>query len=257
MHAPAVTTVLKYRRWLPYVAVLQTDIRQTFRNWGYRLWVLAMLLAAFGYITFRLGTTSAGFMEHASIVTADLIRWLVMGGSVAVIAALSVGAISAERGTLADSVLSRAISRHQYFMAKWHGRLASILGTVVAVGLAMIVSSRFLLHDNLTLIGSLIALVLVCSMLMVVVSGGVMLSALVPSTRVSMTVLWVVLYGGGLLLELLPKQYPTPDRILRSLPNMFMGEYDSQLVLNVLGVTAAASCLIALVGLVGFSRRDV
>jgi ABC-2 type transport system permease protein len=214
MLATATQSVAKYRRWLPYVAVLQTDIRQTFRNWGYRLWVLAMLLAAFGYITFRLGT-------------------------------------------LADSVLSRAISRHQYFMAKWHGRLASILGTVVALGVIMIVASRFLLHDNLTLIGSFVALVLVTSMLTVVVSGGVMLSALVPSTRVSMTVLWVVLYGGGLLLELLPKQYPTPDRILRALPNMFMGEYDSVLVLNVLGVTAAASCVIALVGLVGFSRRDV
>ena len=258
MNAPAVPTVLKYRRWLPYMAVLQIDIRQTFRNWGYRLWVLAMFLAAFGYLTYRMGAVrEGGFMVHASDVTADLIRWVVMGGSVAVIAALSVGSISAERGTLADSVLSRGISRYQYFMAKWHARLVSVLGTVLVLGVAMILASRFLLHDNLTLIGSSVALVLIGAMLMVVISGGVTLSALCPSTRVSMTVLWVTLYGGGLLMELLPKSYPTPDRILRRLPAMFMGEYDSVLVVNVLGVTAAASCLIALIGLIGFARRDV
>jgi hypothetical protein len=142
-------------------------------------------------------------------------------------------------------------------MAKWHARLASVLGTVLVLGVAMILASRFLLHDNLTLIGSSVALVLIGAMLMVVISGGVTLSALCPSTRVSMTVLWVTLYGGGLLMELLPKSYPTPDRILRRLPAMFMGEYDSVLVVNVLGVTAAASCLIALIGLIGFARRDV
>ena len=258
MNATAPISVAKYRRWLPYVAVLQTDVRQTFRNWGYRLWVLAMFLAAFGYLTYRLGAVrEGGFMVHASDVTADLIRWVVMGGSIAVIAALSVGSISAERGTLADSVLSRGISRHQYFLAKWHARLASVLGTVLVLGLVMLVASHFLLHDNLTLVGSLVGLIVVAAMLMLVISGGVTLSALCPSTRVSMSVLWVVLYGGGLMLELLPKRYPTPDRILRALPTMFMGEYDATLVLNVLSVTAAASCVIALIGLIGFSRRDV
>ena len=100
---------LRYRRWLPYVAVLQTDLRQTLRSWVYRLWVLAMFLAAFGYILYRLGVhREAGIIQPATMVMSDLIRWVVMG-SAAVIAALTVGSISAERGTLADSVLKLGI----------------------------------------------------------------------------------------------------------------------------------------------------
>src|SRR5207248_7533850 len=112
---PPVVTV-RFNKFLPYVAVFQTDLRQTLRSWVYRLWVLAMFLAAFGYLLYRLGVhREAGIIQPATLVMSDLIRWIVMG-SAAVIAALTVGSISSERGTLADSVLSRGISRYQYFI---------------------------------------------------------------------------------------------------------------------------------------------
>jgi hypothetical protein len=92
---------------------------------------------------------------------------------------------------------------------------------------------------------------------MLVASAGVTLSALCNNSRVAMTILWIVLYGGGALLELLPRSYPTPDRVLQQLPEILRGNYDPGLLGDVFGFCAVASCVVALIGLVGFARRDV
>ncbi len=249
--------IVKYRRWLPYVAVLQTDLRQTRQNWVYRLWVLAIFLAAFGYLLYRFGVhREAGLVQTDSLVMSDLIRWIVMG-SAAVIAALTVGSISSERGTLADSVLSRGISRYQYFLAKWHARLAGVVGTFLAMGALMLIASHFMLHENLSFRGSLVCLAMVAGLFGMVASAGVTLSATCNNSRVAMTILWLALYGGGALLELLPKAYATPDRILQQLPEVLRGNYDPSLLGDVVGVSVLVSFVVALVGLVSFSRRDV
>ena len=70
---------LKFRRWLPYWAVLQTDMRQTMRSWVYRLWVIISLLAAIGYLLYRYGIyREAGIIQSASVHTSDLLRWIVI-----------------------------------------------------------------------------------------------------------------------------------------------------------------------------------
>src|SRR5919197_1259054 len=120
MDAPATIPLPRYVRWLPYWAVLQTDLRQTLRSWVWR----------------------------ASVLIGDLLRWTALG-SVTLVVMLTVGSITAERGTLADSVLSRGISRYQYFLGKWHARLAVVLGTYLVLSGAALVSSLFLLHEDL------------------------------------------------------------------------------------------------------------
>src|SRR5947209_5123229 len=120
-------------RWLPYWAVFQADVHQTVRSWVYRIWVLVSLLAAVGYLLYRFGLAhEAGLVQPASRLIADLLRWTLLG-SVTLIVVLCAGSISAERGTMADSVLSRGISRHQYFLGKWHSRLVTVLATFWAL----------------------------------------------------------------------------------------------------------------------------
>ena len=51
---------------------------------------------------------------------------------------------------MADSVLSRGISRYQYFLGKWHARLVTMLGTFFVLGLLMLTSALFLLHEDLS-----------------------------------------------------------------------------------------------------------
>ncbi|MFL5342498.1 MAG: ABC transporter permease [Gemmataceae bacterium] len=256
--APATANIApKYRIWLPYWAVFQTDLRQTVRGWTYRLWVTAMTLTAFGYLLYRMGVhREAGLIQSASLVMSDLLRWVVLG-STALIAALTVGSISSERGTLADSVLSRGISRFQYYLAKWHSRLATVLGTFLLVGGVMLVASHFLLRENLTLSGSATALLLLGAFFTLVVSCGVTLSSMCNSTLLGMSLLWLFLYGGGFLLELLPKGLPTPDRVLRQMPDILQGDYDPTAVMQMLVAAGALSAVAGLAGMISFSRRDV
>jgi len=259
MDTPTTTRIsAKYRLFLPYWAVFQTDLRQTMRNWVYMTWVIAVSLTAFGYVLYRMGAhRETGWVQQAADVMNDLLRWVVLG-SVAMIAALAVGSISAERGTLADSVLSRGISRYQYFLAKFHSRLVCVLGTIMFLGMLMLTGCYAMLsEEKLSLAGGLMALVVVAALLMVVVSCGVTLSALCGNTLLGMSLLWLFLYGGGYMLELLPASIPTPDRVLHEMPAILRGTYDSQLIWRLLEGTAILSFAAALFGMVGFSRRDV
>ena len=94
-----------------------------------------------GYLLYRFGIShEAGIVQPASKLISDLLRWSVLG-SVALIIALTGGSISSERGIMADSVLSRGISRYQYFLGKWHARLIAVVGTFSIMGLLALTGS--------------------------------------------------------------------------------------------------------------------
>ena len=108
-------------------------------------------------------------------------------GSLALVVVLAVSAISSERGTVADSVLSRGISRHQYFLAKWHARLVVVTVTFAVLSFAgarsrATSSSRTTPQSDLSLMGGLAAVLAVCAVLAVIVSWGVTIGALTNGT---------------------------------------------------------------------------
>src|SRR5437763_14060881 len=111
---PAVVTV-RFNKFLPYWAVLQTDLRQTARSWVYRLWVLMTVLAAAGFLLYKVGLhKEAGLFQSAATQSGELFRILLLG-RLALVVVLPVSAGRAEGGTAADPVLSRGITRHPYF----------------------------------------------------------------------------------------------------------------------------------------------
>jgi hypothetical protein len=257
MEAPAAKKPVTYNRWLPYWAVFQADFHQAIQSWVYRTWVLVSLSATVGYVLYRYGLAhEAGIVQPASRLISDLLRWTVFG-SAALIVILTASSISAERGTMADSVLSRGISRYQYFLGKWHARLAAVLGTFLVFGIATLITSAFLLHEDLSLSGSLAALATVAAILAAIITCGVTVSAIANSSMVGISSLWVVLYGGGFALSLLPPSYPSPNRALQRLPHMLQGHFDPQLLTQFITWSAVGSCLVAAFGMLYFARRDV
>jgi ABC-2 type transport system permease protein len=178
-------------------------------------------------------------------------------GSVSLIVVLTAGSISGERGTMADSVLSRGISRYQYFLGKWHSRLVVVVGTFVILGFATLAGSFVFLHEDLKWDGSLVALVTVTVLMVPVVTCGVTFSAIFPNTVVGIAVSWVVLYGAGFALSHLATVQPTPDRFLQSLPYVLRGYYDLESLGRLMGWSLLVSLGMALVGLGFFARRDV
>ena len=117
-------------RFLPYWAVFQADFKATFNSWIYRVWVLLSVARRRRLSALPL-RRQAGFRHDPVGPGHDrqiCSHWVVYG-SVTLMIALTAGAICAERGTIADSVLSRGISRYQYFLGKWHARLTLVLAT--------------------------------------------------------------------------------------------------------------------------------
>src|SRR6516162_2008140 len=158
MDAVAEKKPITFNPWLPYWAVFQADVHQTLRSWVYRFWVLASLLTSAGFLLYNLGPYhTTGLVYPTSDFMNVLLRWTVLG-SAGIIVVLTAGAISSERGTMADSVLSRGISRYQYFLGKWHARLVTVLGTFLALGLVTLISSLLLLQEDLSWDGSLVGL---------------------------------------------------------------------------------------------------
>ncbi len=257
MDAATADRAPKINRWLPYWAVLQADVRQTLHGWVWRTWVIVSVLAAVGCLLYRLGVyREAGMVQLASKVTGDLLRWSILG-SVTVIIVLTASSISGDRGTLADSVLCRGISRYQYFFAKWHARLATVLGTFLILGAAVLVSSHFLLQEDLSLLGSGVALLTLALLLATVVTCGVAVSALTNSTVMGVTMLWLLIYGTGFVLSMLPARFPSLDQALTRIQFMLQGQYDLQYLGQLTMWSAIVSGVAALVGVGYFARRDV
>lgn len=246
-----------YNRFLPYWAVFLADVHQLLLSWVYRFWVTVSLVALIGYLTYRMGPLHGhGIMQQAAQFVGDMMQWIVVG-SCTLIVVLCSGAISSERGSLADSVLSRGISRYQYFLGKWHARLFTILTTYLVLSLAAMACGYFLLHENLQLTGCLMALATVAAILTAVISASVAVSAVVNSTLVGIAILWLFLYGGGLALSHFPERFPSVERTLQQLPFTLKGQFVHSKLWPIITLSCVISLFSALAGMIYFSRRDV
>jgi ABC-2 type transport system permease protein len=257
MDAAPINKPVKLNRLLPYWAVFQADVRQTLDSWVYRIWVLITIFAAVGFLLYRMGVyREAGIVQHASTLVSDLLRWCLLG-SLTLIVVLTAGSISAERGTIADSVLSRGISRYQYFLGKWHARLVTVTGTFFLLGTIILAASMCFLHEDLSWMGSLLALLTLVAVLSAVITCGVSVSGMVSNSLASIAVVWVTLYGLGFGLSFLPAHFPSPYRALSSLPEILRGEYNIEALTRLIGWCVIASVGLAVIGMASFSRRDV
>lgn len=261
MDASPPVVVVRFNKFLPYWAVFQTDLRQTARSWVYRLWVLMTVVAAVGLLLYRVGLhKEAGLFQSAAVQSGDIFRLMILG-SLALVVVLAVSAVGSERGTVADSVLSRGISRYQYFLAKWHARLVVVTLTFAALALGVVLASYFLFKDDaqsdLSLGGSFAAVLAVCAVLAVIVSWGVTIGALANGPMLGITVFWLVLYGAGFLLTLMPEPWPSPERQLARLKFVLQGQYNPAALTQLLTASAVLCAAAAAVGLLGFSKRDV
>jgi len=250
-------TPVRYRRFLPYWAVFQTDLRAAPKNWVWRTWVIAAVIAGVLYLTHRFAVyREAMLVQTVDKVVANLLHWTALG-TITLVVAFSSGAIAPERGNLADSVLCRGISRYQYFLAKLHARLFAVLGTYFVFTLLLLTVAVFVFPGALTPTGCAAALGAIGAILAAVVCCGVTASALCGSTVLAVVLLWVGLYALGFVLTLLPKDYLTPDRLIDALPAVLRGYFDRVEMWRLIAASLAAAAVATLTGLVKFARSDV
>jgi len=251
--APAI----RFNRLLPYWAVLQTDLRQTLRSWVFRLWVILSVVSAGGYGLYKVGIhREAGIVQSASMQTGDLIRG-VAAANLALIALLAVSAVSLERTTVADAVLSRGISRRQYFLAKWHARSVVVVVTLAVLSAGVLVGYHYLLDPDVTWRGGVAVTVIAAAALAAVVAWGVTVGALASGTVIGITLFWLVLYGVIVLCSFLPDPFPSPTFVITKMRMVLRGHFHEMEVLKVAGGFVAFALIGAVIGLIGFGRKDV
>jgi hypothetical protein len=59
------------------------------------------------------------------------------------------------------------------------------------------------------------------------------------------------------LLSLLPEPWPSPDRELARLKFVLQGQFSEPMLTNLVVASVILSALAAVIGLIGFSNRDV
>ncbi len=254
---------IRFNRFLPYWAVLQTDLGQTFRSWVFRLWLIMMALAAVGYVLFKWGAANAGEYHSVAAQSDDLLRALAIG-SLSLISLLAVSSISSERGTIADSVLSRGISRYQYFLAKWHSRVVVVLSTFIATSALVLIAYAVLFTPatngtgaNVTLGGAVTAITMLAAVLAVVVSWGVAIGAVTSSTVLGITIFWMVIFGSLAAFSRMPSDYPNLNWLMDGLKNVLRGTAHTTDVGQFLFGSLVLAVVGASIGLGIFARRDV
>lgn len=257
MEAAASVKNARINPWLPYWAVFLMDVRQTTRSWVFRASMGVITASCVGYLLHRAAIHhQAGIGQSAAQFMGELLQFaLVVGTTLTII--LTAGTISSERGTMADSVLSRGISRYQYFLGKWHARLFTVLGSFLAIGLLVLAASCFLVEMDLSIIGCIIGLLVVLGVLAIVASAGVTVSSLCNSTVLGIAILFMVLYGIALTLAILGYGQLNPLKLWKLMPSLLEGKYDFDAQVGLIGWCAVASIVSAAVGLVYFARRDV
>lgn len=265
--ASSASTVMPPSRWLPIWSILEMDLKQTVKGWLYRLSLLAVLIISIGVLLNRAAIhREAGLVQYASNHVGDFLQYAVIFGA-ALSALFTANVIAGERGNLIDSTLCRGVGRWHFYVGKWVARTVAVLGGFLVVGLIFMVAAVFILKSDLDFDRCLVALILVGSVLWLMVSITMAVSATVNNTMLSLGLVLLILYGVMAVLWLVPLGNFTLNRFLIALPNMIRatdgsappGTYYLPMMpyLKLAGYIALVSCITAVVGMVHFMRKDV
>jgi hypothetical protein len=169
----------------------------------------------------------------------------------------SSGAVSSEAGVVADSILSKAVTRYDYILAKMASRLLLVLGmySLITVPAAYLVSRYG--NGTLTQTGTAWGIVLIGMTLVLLTTLSVALSSLFNRTLVAFIVAWVLWYVAGGIAALFQVEYLSPLHIVDSLPDMLQGTYAAADQWRILAGFAITSVAVIMIAVVHFARKDL
>ncbi|AKA49043.1 hypothetical protein IX51_07950 [uncultured archaeon] len=202
----------------PFLAIVEADLRSLFSSKITYGWLLA---AVFIQVVITLGSRSAG--TTSNVVSSGLSDFVYLWSLV--IIGLAASSVSLEAGELADSIMSKSVTRLDYVCAKFASRIAyTLIGfsvvTAVLVGLAL----RLDVSDYSTA-GLASSIVLVALALVMLTALGVGLSVAMPSTVTAMVTLLVLWYSMTFFFPVVGLGVLSPGTLVGNLPGIIKGEW--------------------------------
>lgn len=236
---------------MAFWALMEADlVNSVARSWAVRGWIGLMVLQAIVTVPASTGDGTAADALAGLLGTFPLI-W-----SLFIIVNTS-GAVSSESGVVADSILSKAVTRYDYILAKMASRLVLVIGAYLLITLP----SAYLIYrygiGDLSPRGVMWAVLVVGMMLVLLTSLSIALSTLFNRTMVAMVGAWGVWYSAGGITALFKVEFLSPLDIVDTLPATLTGDFVAQDQWRILIGFTIVSAAVMGIAVLHFSRKDL
>ena len=203
-------------RLMPYLAILEHDLRALWASRLVQLWLVATVV-----LTFLLAGSNWAQFQDAPLIASLLFPYLVFPWFFVVVV-LGVSPVSGSRAeVLADGILSWPVSRYEYLLAAWSARVLLVLGVYLVVTVPMIViillAKRPVPDDTVTVFGIVSALAVVGLVLTFLVSLGFLAGTLLRKPLLAAVVLVFIWYPIGLVLNVFSLEELSPISLSRAM----------------------------------------
>ena len=204
-------------RMMPYLAILQHDLRALWASRLVRLW-----LAATAVMTLMLALANWSQFQNAPLIASLLFPYLVFPWFFVVVV-LGVSPVSGSRAeALADGILSRPVSRSGYLIAAWFARVVLVWSVylvviVPVIALVTLAAKRPVPEDTVTIYGIVTALFVVGLVLTFLVSLGFLMGTLLRKPLLAVVVLIFVWYPISLILSVFSLEEFSPISLNQAL----------------------------------------
>ncbi len=201
-----------------FLAILRYDLGQLSHSWLVRIWVGLLVVPAIFLVV-----VAANEQEFASETMAAYVGAVLVPLSGLAVAVIATAAVSGESAVIADSILSRAVTRTEYLWAKIVARLGVTLAIYFAVTLPFAyLVTRYAVPDT-TAAGVIVGILMVGSLLAFLAAAGITLSTQMRNALLAVLVLLVFVVSSGVLLQFLGLSWMSTTAVINELPQTFRG----------------------------------
>ncbi len=207
-------------QWLmPFLAIVTHEIRFLWASWLVRLWLIGTALLAF--------LTTAGNwgqMSSALLVASLLFSYLVFPWFL-VVFMLGISPVTGTRlDALADGILSRPVTRHEYLLAAWVARVLVVLGVFLVVMIPatviVVAAKRPVPADDVTWYGVIAALGVVSLVLTFLVSVSFLAGTLLRKPLFAVVILTFVWFPISMVMHTFSLEEFSPISLSQALPTL-------------------------------------
>ena len=235
-----------------YLYLLRLDMEQLARSWLVRVWIL-LLAGPAGFFV----VVAANEGELASETLAAYMAAVLAPRSWLVVSVLSASAVNGEANIVADSILSRSVTRRAYIWSKITARIGVFLAVYAAVTVPLAyLMLRYAVRDA-TVAGIAWGLLTVASLLVFLAAFGIALSAIFRNMAAAVLTVLLTTVVSGAAFQFLAVDWMSTTGVVGGLPEVFRGEASAGEQLRVLLVFGALSALVTVPGIVYFQRKDL
>ena len=233
----------------PFLAMTQADLEGMVKSkivWG---WIVAALFLE----VIRILSSPA---RGASFTITEGLSAFVFIWSMIIIG-ITGSAVSSESGELADSLLSKAVKRHEYILAKFCSRVAVVFTIYLGISTVLAGLTMRIGINDIEIYGLSFSILVVALVLIMLTTMGVTFSTIFPNTIVSIVALLVVWYSMTFFFFLIEEiKFLSPTYLIGELPKIIQGNWSGTEWKIVSGFSLMSIALLA-VSLLYFSSKDV